>query len=355
MFKILAINPGATSTKIGIYENENPVRVDIIRHEGSELARYQKSVDQYKYRKEIIEDSLKLHNFDLSSFSAVVGRGGTFKPLPGGVYEVNQAMIDDVLEGKVQAEHVSLIGCLLAKQLADQYGIPSFVVDPVSVDEFTDTAKISGLPELPRKSLSHALNIKMVARKYASSQGKKIQEFNLVIAHLGGGISIVPMNRGKIIDANNANDGGPMSPQRSGYLPVTGLIKLCYSEKYSQPEMITKVIKKGGLTAHCGTDDLREIITRIEQGDQKADLIFRAMVYQIAKEIGAMSAVLKGNVDAIIITGGMAHQHQLTDALSEFISWIAPIEVFPGEDELEALVRGTLLVLRKEIEPAVYQ
>lgn len=355
MFKILAINPGATSTKIGIYENENPVLVDIIRHEGSELARYQKSVDQYKYRKEIIEDSLKLHNFDLSNFSAVVGRGGTFKPLPGGVYEVNQAMIDDVLQGKVQAEHVSLIGCLLAKELADQYKLPSYVVDPVSVDEFTDTAKISGLPELPRKSLSHALNIKMVARKYASSREKKIQDFNFVIAHLGGGISIVPMYRGKIIDANNANDGGPMSPQRSGYLPVTGLIKLCYSQKYSQQEMIAKVIKKGGLTAHCGTDDLREIISRSEQGDQEADLIFRAMVYQIAKEIGAMSAALKGNIDAIIITGGMAHQHQLTDALGEYISWIAPVEVFPGEDELEALVRGTLLVLRKEIQPAVYQ
>ncbi len=355
MYKILAINPGATSTKIGVYIDENPLFIEIIRHEGNELAKFSKAFDQYHYRENVILDALKKRNIDLNELSAVVGRGGTFKPLQGGVYEVNKKMIEDVKNGNVQADHVSLIGCILAKEIADSVNIPAYIVDPVSVDEFIDEARISGLPELPRKSLSHALNMKMVARKEAGKMGKNYEEVNFIIAHLGGGISISPHRKGKIIDANNANDGGPMSPQRAGTLPVTGLIKLCYQDIYTEKEILTKVLKKGGLTAHCNTDDLREVIKRIDNGDKKAENIYNAMTYQIAKEIGAMAAVLKGKIDAIIITGGMAYQEKLTKNIESYISWIAPVKIYPGEDELEALTLGTLMILRGDVKTEIYK
>lgn len=354
MFKILAINPGATSTKIGLFHDEKPVFVEIIRHEGNEIAKFNRSVDQYQYRKKVLLEALSARGVDPGGFSAVIGRGGPFKPLSGGVYEVNDAMTEDVMNGEVQAEHVSLIGCLLAKEIASVSGCPAYIADPVSVDEFDDVSRISGFPELPRKSLSHALNMKMVGRKAASELGKKYEEINLVIAHLGGGISVSPHRRGKIIDANNANDGGPMSPQRSGSLPVTGLVKMCFSGECTQKQIMDRILKKGGLTAHLGTDDLRDVLKMICEGSERADLVFRSLVYQISKEIGAMSAALKGEVDAIVLTGGMAYQSELTEKIREYVSWISKVLVFPGEDELEALNLAALMVLRKEVESAKY-
>ncbi|MBN2362588.1 butyrate kinase [candidate division WOR-3 bacterium] len=354
MFKILAINPGATSTKIGMFHDDKPVFADIIRHEGNEIARFNRSVDQYQYRKKVLLEALNSRKIDLKEISAVIGRGGPFKPLVGGVYEVNDAMINDVMNGNVQAEHVSLIGCLLAREIAALAGCPAFIADPVSVDEFEDQARISGFPDLPRKSLSHALNMKMVGRKAAAELGKKYDEVNLVIAHLGGGISVSPHKKGRIIDANNANDGGPMSPQRSGYLPVTGLVKMCFSGKHNEKQIMDMILKNGGLKAHLGTDDLREVLKMIEGGDSRAELIFMSLVYQISKEIGAMSAALKGEVDAIVLTGGMAYQKELTEKIVEYVSWIAPVMTFPGEDELEALNLAALMALKKETEPAKY-
>ncbi|MBN1150169.1 butyrate kinase [candidate division WOR-3 bacterium] len=354
MYKIFTINPGATSTKIGLYEDDRPLFIEVIRHEGNEISKFNRSVDQYQYRKKIILETLKSRKVDISGFSAVIGRGGPFKPLLGGVYEVNEAMIEDVMKGDVQAEHVSLIGCLLAKEIALEADCPAFIADPVSVDEFEDPARLSGLPQLPRKSLSHALNMKMVGRKAAEKLGKKYEEVNLIIAHLGGGISISPHKKGKIIDANNANDGGPMSPQRTGYLPATGLVKMCFSGEYSEKDMMNMILKKGGLTAHLGTDDLRKVLKMIDDNNRGAKKVFESLVYQIAKEIGAMSTALKGDVDAIVVTGGMAHQEELTKKIEEYVSWIAQVMVFPGEDELEALDLAALMVLRGEVKPAKY-
>lgn len=354
MYKILAINPGATSTKIGVFENEKELFSETIRHDRKEISKYSNPIEQYFFRKEIILDTLKKQNVNLNELSAVVGRGGPFNPLKGGVYKVNKKMIDDIKNNNIQAQHISIIGCLLAKEIAEPLNISSFIVDPVSVDEFIPVAKLSGLPELPRKSLSHALNMKMVGRKLAKQIGKKYEDLNLIIAHLGGGISISPHKNGKIIDANNANDGGPMSPQRAGTLPITGLIELCFSNKYTKKDLLKKVLKNGGLTAHCGTDDLRVVLKKIEDSDDNAKLVFNSLVYQISKEIGAMAVVLKGKVDFIIITGGMAYQDKLINEIKKYISWISEVKIFPGEDELEALTLGTLMVLRKEIEPEIY-
>ncbi len=355
MYKILAINPGSTSTKIALFEDETPVFTESIKHPVEELSKFESTWEQYPFRAKTIKEVLRKRSVDLKTLSAVVGRGGPFKPLESGTYYVNEKMKEDVKEGRVQADHISNIGCLLAADIAEPLGIPAFIVDPVSVDEFDDLARISGHPEIPRKSLAHALNIKMVAKKYAKQIGDKYENLNLVIAHLGGGISITAHRKGRMVDVNNANDEGPFSPQRCGTLPITGLAKLCYSGKYTEKEMMQQLIKRGGLTALAGTDDMEEIKRRIDSGDEKAELYARAMAYQIAKEIGAYSAVLAGKVDAILITGGIAHNNWFIDWIKERIEWIAPIFVFPGEDEMEALALGALRVLRGEEQPKEYK
>ncbi len=351
--RILAINPGATSTKIAVYENEKPVFVESIRHEAEELEKFEHTFDQYDFRARTIRDTLEKHGIELSEFDAVVGRGGPFKPLTSGTYRVNSAMKADVKQGRVQADHISNIGCLLADEIAASLNIPAFIVDPVSVDEFDDVSYISGMKELPRKSLSHTLNIKMIAKRYATEKGVSYESLNLVVAHLGGGISITAHRNGRIIDVNNANDGGPFSPQRCGTLPSTGLVKLCYSGKYSESEMLAKIIKKGGMLSLLGTDDVEEVVTKAKT-DPEFALVLRAFVYQVAKEIGAYSTALKGKVDAILITGGIAFNKEVMHMIKEYVEWIAPVRVFPGEDEMEGLVMGVLRVIRGEEEEKEY-
>jgi butyrate kinase len=351
---ILSVNPGATSTKVAIYEDEKPTKVETIRHSPEDLSSFEKTIDQLGYRKELVLGFLEKNKIETRNLSAIVGRGGPFKPLFSGTYRVNERMLSDVRSGNVQADHVSNLGCLLAFDLTRGTDVPAFIVDPVSVDEFPPVARISGLPELPRKSLSHALNIKMVARKAAKRLYKPYEKLNLIIVHLGSGISVTSHQKGRMIDVNNANDGGPFSPQRVGSIPVTGLAKLCLSGKYTYPQIYEKLTKKGGLLAHLGTDDLEEVEKRISGGDDKAELVYEALVYQAAKEIGAMATTLLGKVDAIVLTGGMAHSKRFVKKIKERVRFVAPILVFPGEDEMEALSRGALRVLKGEEKAKEY-
>lgn len=355
-YKILVINPGGGSTKIAYYEDEREVKRESIRHSPEELSKFPDTLSQLPYRKKMIEEKLTEWGIQVSKLSGVVGRGAPLKPLESGTYLVNEKMVNDIKTGRVQADHPSNLGALLAREFAEEHNIPAFIVDPVSVDEFIPESRISGLPEIERKSLSHALNMKMVARKAAEEIGKKYEELNMVIVHLGTGISIGAHQRGKQIDVNNANDGGPFSPQRTGSLPVTQLVKLCYSGRYTEKQMIEKLTKKGGLLAYLGTDDISEVEKRIDSGDEYAKLIYSAMIIQIAKEIGAMSAVLEGDVDCIVITGGMAHSERVVNEIKKKIKFITEkIFVYPGENELEALALGALRVLRKEEEVKNYE
>jgi butyrate kinase len=274
--------------------------------------------------------------------------------MPGGTYEVTDTMIQDLKIG-VQGEHASNLGGIIAKGIADSQGIPSFIVDPVAVDEFPDIARVSGLPELPRKSLVHALNIKAVGRRAAKDMGKDLTDVNFIVAHLGGGISIAPVEKGTIVDVNNANEGGPFSPERAGGLPVGDVIKLCYSGKYTQAEMKKMTVGKAGFVGYLGTNDARDVIKMIENGDKKAELIFEAMAYQIAREIGAMAAVLKGSVDAIVLTGGIAYSSLLCEKISKRVQFIAPVKIYAGEDEMLALAEGTQRILNGEEKAKIYE
>ena len=354
--RILAVNPGGGSTKVALYEDDKAVHEDKIRHSAEEIGKFTATLDQLDYRRNAIDSLLVEWNADKKILAAVVGRGGPFKPLVSGTYRVNERMLSDIREGRVAADHPSNLGALLANEIAAPLGIPAFIVDPVSVDEFTEESRISGLPDIERRSLSHALNMKMVGRKAARKLGKPYQELNLVIAHLGTGISIGAHRKGRQIDVNNANAGGPMSPQRTGYLPVTQLAKLCYSGKYDAVTMKRKITKEGGLLAYLGSDDVTPLWDKADAGDEKVGLILRAMVTQIAKEIAAQSAVLSGKVDAVVLTGGMAYEQRLIQAIKEKISFITlNILTFPGEDELQALALGALRILTGEEEALEYE
>jgi butyrate kinase len=340
------INPGAGSTKVALFEDDKKVLEQSLRHTPKELSGFENTLDQLDLRLRVVEEFLDANGIDRSSLSAAVGRGGAFKPLRGGTYGVSDAVLRDVREGNVQADHVSNLGCLIAHRLAEPLGIPSFFVDPVSVDEFDDVVRLSGLPELPRVSLLHALNSRYVARKAAKTLGSPYEELNLVVAHLGTGISISAHRRGRIVDVNNANDGGPFSPQRAGTLPTSGLIKLCYSGAYDLKEMKKRTLKQGGLYAYLGTDHVPEVWDRVRANDPDARLVYDAMIYQIGKEIGAQAACLRGDVKAVVVTGGMANEGYVVDALEPYVSWIAQMIVIPGENEMEALAEGALRVLR---------
>jgi len=354
--RILALNPGGGSTKVAFYEDSKAAYEDKIRHTADDLFKFASTLDQLDYRSAAIDSLLSSWGVDKKTLSAVVGRGGPFKPLISGTYRVNERMLSDIREGRVAADHPSNLGALLAHEIASPLGIPAFIVDPVSVDEFIPESRISGMPEIERRSLSHALNMKMVGRKAAAQLGKPYKELNLVIAHLGTGISIGAHRKGRQIDVNNANDGGPFSPQRTGYLPVTQLVKLCFSGSYDYDTMRKKITKQGGLLAYLGSDDITPLYRKAEAGDEKVALVLRAMIQQIAKEIAAQSAVLSGEVDAIVLTGGMAHEPRLIEAIKRKVSFITPnILVFPGEDELEALALGALRVLTGEEEAMTYE
>ncbi len=351
---LLVINPGSTSTKVAVFRKGQNIVQKNLSHSTEELSKYEKITDQFEYRQQMILEWLKEENIEVSSLAAVVGRGGLLKPMPSGTYKVTDAMIEDLKIG-VQGEHASNLGGIIAKGIADAEGIPSFIVDPVAVDEFEDIARISGLPELPRKSLVHALNVRAVGRRAAKDMGKDLTEVNLIMAHLGGGISIAPLKMGKIVDVNNANDGGPFSPERAGTIPVGGLIKLCYSGKYTQAELKKMVVGKAGLVGYLSTNDARDVIKMIENGDQNAELIFDAMAYQVAKEIGAMAAVLAGKVDAIVLTGGIAYSNLLCEKISRRVQFIAPVKVYAGEDEMLALAEGADRILNNEEQAKIYE
>lgn len=347
---ILAVNPGSTSTKLAVYENESLYAAETLRHDPEELATV--IADQLEYRTVLVSqwlDSL----FVRDKLSAVVGRGGMLKPIPGGAYTVNEKMREDLRLG-VQGQHASNLGGLIAHNIASELGLAAFIVDPVSVDEFIPEARISGIPEIKRRSLSHALNIKAVAHRAAKELGQSLTDINLVLVHLGGGISVAALEKGRMLDVNNANEMGPFSPERSGGLPAGDLVKLAFSGQYSQDELMAKLLRKSGLLAYLGTNDGVEIEERIQAGDEKAHLVYRAMAYQVAKEVGAMATVLRGQIRAIAITGGLAHSANLTAWIKDYIRFIAPVLVFPGEDEMRALAEGCLRVVQGEEEPREY-
>lgn len=353
-YKILAINPGSTSTKIAVYTDDKPDFTLSLDHTPEELAQFDQVVDQFDWRKELIEKALAEKGVDLRSLDAVIGRGGIISPIESGIYEVNDDLRHDLLHARMQ--HASNLGGLIARDIADEIGVKSYIADPVVVDEMMPYARISGVPELPRESVFHALNQKAVARLFAKESNKRYEDLNLIVCHMGGGITVSAHRRGRVIDTTNALDGcGPFSPERSGSLPPGPLVRLCFSGKYTEDELIKMVHGAGGLYAHLGTTSVPEVLDRILNHDLYAMLILRAMCYTICKEIGAMATALKGDVDAILLTGGIAHSKRVTDFIADHVDYIAPIYVYPGENELRALAENAFAVLRGERTPKVYE
>lgn len=354
LFRILVINPGSTSTKIGVFDNENCIFEKTIQHDVDQVANFTRIIDQSDYRKQVILSQLDHEEINLSKLSAICGRGGLLRPIEGGSYQVNKEMLADLKAG-YNGEHASNLGGVIANEIAVGLNIPAYIVDPVVVDEFETLAQYSGFPEIPRKSIFHALNQKAAGRRAAKDIEKAYEQVNLIITHMGDGITVGAHKSGKVIDVNNGLDGdGPFSLERTGTVPAGDLVSLCYSGKYSREEMMNKLVGQGGLVAFLQTNDAVEIENKINNGDQVAKDTYEAMAYQIAKEIGSMSAVLAGKVDAIVMTGGLAYSKMFIDMISKRTSWIADIIVYPGKNELQALAEGTLRVLRKEELPKVY-
>lgn len=352
--KLLIINPGSTSTKISIFEDEKELLTETLRHETTEIQKYKTVSDQLGFRKEIILNILKEKNFDINSLNAVVGRGGMLKPMEGGTYEVNDLMIEDLKVG-VQGEHASNLGGILASDIASSVNVKAYIVDPVVVDELDGVARISGVPELPRKSKFHALNQKAVAKRYAMEKGKKYEDVNLIVVHMGGGVSVGAHKGGRVVDVNNALDGeGPFSPERAGGVPVGDLIRLCYSGKYEEKEIYSKIVGKGGYVAYLNTNDARIVEGKYIEGVKEYIDIQDAFIYQVAKAIGERAVTLHGKVDSIILTGGIAYGKLIVDKIEKMTGWIAPITVYPGEDEMLALAQGTLRVLNKKEKAKIY-
>ncbi|WP_214805189.1 MULTISPECIES: butyrate kinase [unclassified Exiguobacterium] len=350
--RILTINPGSTSTKIGIFEGTEQLFAKTLRHPAEAVGGPLHA--QLEIRRQVVLDVLAQEKIELKALTAVVGRGGLLRPLVSGTYAVNQEMREDLLSG-IFGVHASNLGGLLADEIARTLSIPSFIVDPVVVDELEPIARLTGLPELERKSIFHALNQKAVAKRYAKQAEMPYEEMRLIVAHMGGGITVGAHLDGRVIDVNNGLDGeGSFSPERSGSLPVGQLIELCYSTKYKLEEMKRLVVGSGGLVAHLGTFDAIEIERRIDAGDEKAALLYDAMAYRIAKEIAAQSAVLYGQIDAIILTGGLAYSDRLTSAIEERVAHLGQVIRIPGEDELRALAEGVIRVLRGEEEVKEY-
>lgn len=346
--KSLIINPGSTSTKIGVFEDETLLFEETLRHSTEEIAQYATIVDQKDFRKEIIVNLLKEKDFDINSLNVVVGRGGMLKPIPGGTYPVTDALLADLKVG-VQGQHASNLGGILAREIADSIGVPSYIVDPVVVDELMPEARYSGVPELQRVSIFHALNQKAVAKRYAKEAGKAYDSMNLIVVHMGGGVSVGAHKAGKVIDVFNALDGdGAFSPERAGGVPNGSLVKMCFSGKYTEAEVYKKLVGNGGFNAYLGTNDMRNVDKLVEEGNEEAKVIRDAFILQVAKDMGSMACVLEGKVDQIIITGGIAYDKYVVNALKEKAGWIAPVTVYPGEDELLALAQGALRVLNGE-------
>ncbi len=352
--KSLIINPGSTSTKIGVFEDETLLFEETLRHTTEEIAQFPMIVDQKDFRKKIITDLLESKNFDIKSLDVVVGRGGMLKPIPGGTYAVTDDLLEDLKVG-VQGQHASNLGGILAREIADEIGVPSYIVDPVVVDELMPIARYSGHPDLPRTSVFHALNQKAVAKRYAKEIGKSYEELKLIGVHMGGGVSVAAHEYGKVVDVFNALDGdGAFSPERAGAVPVGKLIGLCFSGKYTESEVRKMLTGNGGFNAYLGTNDMREVTKRANEGDEKAKEAKEAFLLQVSKDIGSMACVLNGKVDQIIVTGGIAYGADVVEGLKERCGWIAPFTVYPGEDELLALAQGALRVMNGEEEVKKY-
>ncbi len=353
--EILVINPGSTSTKIAVFSGLKEIYLKNIRHEITVLSGFKKIADQFDYRKKMILEDLKHSGIDLKNIEIIAGRGGSLKPIEGGVYRVNNAMLHDIRNP--MGEHESNLGGAIAHAIANEIGngVYAIIVDPTCVDEMDEVARITGMPELTRISFLHALNQKAIARTYAKEISSRYEDLNLIVAHLGGGISIGAHSGGRIIDVNNALNGdGPMTPERSGGVPAGPLVELCFSGEFTKEEILKKLKGQGGLLAYLGTSDAQEIEQRINAGDQKAELVFSAMAYQIAKEIGSLSTVLKGRVNGILLTGGLAYSDLLLNMITERILHLGEVKVYPGEGEMKALAFNAFLVLNNEIEVKEY-
>lgn len=352
--KSLIINPGSTSTKIGVFEDESLLFEETLRHTTEEISSYATIVDQKDFRKKIITDLLEEKSFDIKTLDVVVGRGGMLKPIPGGTYAVTDELLHDLEIGK-QGQHASNLGGILAREIGDEIGVPSYIVDPVVVDELQTVARYSGVPELPRTSVFHALNQKAVAKRYAKEAGKTYESLRLIVVHMGGGVSVGAHMGGKVVDVFNALDGdGAFSPERAGAVPSGALIKMCFSGEYTEKEIYGKIVGKGGFNAYLGTNDMRNVTKMANEGDAHAAEVKEAFLYQVAKDIGSMACVLEGRVDQIIVTGGIAYGADVVANLKEKAGWIAPFTVYPGEDELLALAQGGLRVMNGEEEAMVY-
>lgn len=353
---ILTINPGSTSTKIAVYQCNDLIFLKNIKHPVEELDKFRKIIDQYKYRKDIIIQELKDAHIKIENINAIVARGGLVKPIPSGVYQINEQLKNDLKIG-VQGQHASNLGGLIADDIANTIpNAKAYIADPVVVDELSDVARITGHPEIEKHSVFHALNQKAIARMHARAIGKTYAELNLIVAHLGGGISVGAHTNGKVIDVNQALDGdGPFSPERTGSLPVGKLVSLCFSGKYSEEEIRKMLTGKGGYVAYLGTNNAYEIELKANAGDEKAKLIQEAMAYQVGKEIGSMASVLRGKVDAILLTGGIAYNQSFVKLIKEMVEFIAPVGVYPGEDEMKALATNGLMILNGELEPLTYE
>ncbi len=353
-FKILAINPGSTSTKVAVYEDTDLVTEIKVDHTTQELSRFDTVADQMDYRKQLIVDALSQKGIRPDGFDAIIGRGGLLKPIPSGVYEIDGPMLDDLRSARYGA-HASNLGALIAESLAGGNAARAFIADPVVVDEMEDIAKLTGLAGIKRRSVFHALNQKAIARGYAARQGVPYESLNLIVAHLGGGISVGAHRRGRVVDVNNALDGdGPFSPERAGRIPAASLARMIASGHYTWDDISKKLAGKGGLVALLGTNDVREAIDRAEAGDKAASLALNAMCYNIAKEIGAMAAVLCGEVDAVILTGGIARNAEVCQKVGDRCRFIAPVVPMPGENELEALAANAFGVLSGALQPMRY-
>lgn len=347
-YRILVINPGSTSTKIGVFDNERSIFEKTIRHDSDTINMYESIIEQYEFRKTTILEALDEEGINISKLSAVCGRGGLLRPIEGGTYGVNAQMLEDLKAGYA-GQHASNLGGILAFEIATGLNIPSYIVDPVVVDELDPIARVSGFSLIERKSIFHALNQKAVARRVARELGKKYEELNLIVTHMGGGITVGVHKAGRVIDVNNGLHGdGPFSPERAGTVPAGDLVALCYSGNYYREEIMKKLVGQGGLVGYLGTNDAVKVEKMIEAGDEQAQLVYKAMAYQVAKEIGAASAALSGKVDAVILTGGLAYGKGFVREISDRINWIADVIVHPGENELQALAEGALRVLRGE-------
>ena len=353
--RILTINPGSTSTKIGVFHNERSIFEKTLRHNIEELQRFDQIIDQYEFRKNHILETLHEQGINISKFDAVCARGGLLRPIEGGTYVVNDDMIEDLKSGYA-GQHASNLGGIIAREIADGLNIPSYIVDPVVVDEMSVLAKVSGMPEIERKSIFHALNQKAVARKAAASLGKRYENMKMIITHMGGGITIGVHDRGRVVDVNNGLHGeGPFSPERAGTVPAGDLVDLCFSGEYTKEEIMKKLVGTGGLLGYLGTNDAVKVEQMIQGGDEKARFIYDAMAYQIAKEIGAASAVLKGEVEAIVLTGGLAYGKGFVSTIRTYLDWISDVLVYPGENELQSLAQGALRVLQGEEQSKQYR